>query len=173
MKYRVTLNGRPVEVEETASGILLGGRRFANAELHQIGEHAAEMRIGERTFRLNVLRSGGAGARGKDTFALWVNGERFEVEVLNERAMAIEKFAGVSGERSTSQRLIAPMPGLVVRVNVAVGDTVAAGHGLIVMEAMKMENELRASRAGVVRSIHVEAGRAVEKGTLLVELDPS
>ena len=63
------------------------------------------------------------------------------------------------------------MPGLVVRVNVAVGDQVAAGQGLVVIEAMKMENELRASAAGVVRAVHVEAGAAVNKGVVLVELE--
>ncbi|MBL8996007.1 MAG: acetyl-CoA carboxylase biotin carboxyl carrier protein subunit [Gemmatimonadetes bacterium] len=63
------------------------------------------------------------------------------------------------------------MPGLIVRVEVAVGDRVVAGQGVVVMEAMKMENELRAPAAGVVRAVHVEAGAAVEKGTALVEFD--
>jgi pyruvate carboxylase subunit B len=63
------------------------------------------------------------------------------------------------------------MPGLIVRVNVNVGDEVQAGQGLVVMEAMKMENELRATAAGTVKSIEVVAGTAVEKGTLLVALE--
>jgi pyruvate carboxylase subunit B len=66
--------------------------------------------------------------------------------------------------------LVAPMPGLVVRVNVVVGDQVAAGQGLVVMEAMKMENELRASAPGTVRAVHAEPGAAVNKGAVLVEL---
>ena len=61
------------------------------------------------------------------------------------------------------------MPGLIVRVSVAAGDSVQAGQGLVVMEAMKMENELRAHGAGTVKAVHVEAGKAVEKGTVLVE----
>jgi biotin carboxyl carrier protein len=67
---------------------------------------------------------------------------------------------------------MAPMPGLVVRVSVAVGDTVAVGQGLVVVEAMKMENELRASVAGVVLSVRATPGQPVEKGALLVELGP-
>ena len=62
------------------------------------------------------------------------------------------------------------MPGLVVRVNVAEGDTVAAGQGLVVMEAMKMENELRAAAAGTVSRVLATPGAAVEKGAVLVEL---
>jgi pyruvate carboxylase subunit B len=63
------------------------------------------------------------------------------------------------------------MPGLIVRVNVKVGDTVQAGQGIVVMEAMKMENELRATAAGIVRSVEVAPGTAVEKGALLVALE--
>ena len=63
------------------------------------------------------------------------------------------------------------MPGLVVRVNVRPGDQVRPGQGLVVMEAMKMENELRAHAGGRVKTVLVAAGMAVEKGTVLVELE--
>jgi pyruvate carboxylase subunit B len=64
------------------------------------------------------------------------------------------------------------MPGLVARVLVEVGQRVEAGTGVVVLEAMKMENELRAGQAGLVRAIPVSPGQAVEKGQLLVEFDP-
>jgi pyruvate carboxylase subunit B len=63
------------------------------------------------------------------------------------------------------------MPGRVVRVLVKNGDAVTAGQPLIVMEAMKMENELRAHGAGVVKAVRVAPGDAVEKGAVLVEMD--
>jgi biotin carboxyl carrier protein len=63
------------------------------------------------------------------------------------------------------------MPGLVVRVQVVEGQHVEAGAALVVVEAMKMENELRAARAGVVRTIHVTIGQVVEKGALLVTME--
>jgi pyruvate carboxylase subunit B len=62
------------------------------------------------------------------------------------------------------------MPGLVLRVNVEVGQHVAEGAGLMVLEAMKMENEIRAPTAGEVTTIHVGPGEAVEKGVTLVEI---
>jgi pyruvate carboxylase subunit B len=64
------------------------------------------------------------------------------------------------------------MPGLVVRLLVAPGDRVAAGAGLVVVEAMKMENELKAPSDGLVEKIHVAPGARVEKGAALVELAP-
>lgn len=68
------------------------------------------------------------------------------------------------------QRLVAPMPGKVVRVLVQTGDSVRARQPLVVVEAMKMENELRAGRDGVVAGIHVREGASVEAGALLVEI---
>jgi propionyl-CoA carboxylase alpha chain len=66
---------------------------------------------------------------------------------------------------------MAPMPGLIVRVNVAAGDRVQPGQGLVVMEAMKMENELRATAAGTVKRVMAAPGAAVEKGALLLEME--
>jgi biotin carboxyl carrier protein len=69
---------------------------------------------------------------------------------------------------SEPQRLAAPMPGKVVRVLVGVGDTVHARQPVVVVEAMKMENELRASRAGTVAEVHVREGVSVEAGAPLI-----
>jgi biotin carboxyl carrier protein len=67
--------------------------------------------------------------------------------------------------------IVSVMPGKIARVLVAEGDEVAEGQGLVVVEAMKMENEIGAPRAGRISAVHVEAGRAVEAGTTLVVLD--
>ena len=63
------------------------------------------------------------------------------------------------------------MPGLIVRIDVKAGDQVIAGQGVAAMEAMKMENELRAPAAGKVKAVHAAVGQAVEKGALLVEFE--
>jgi len=65
--------------------------------------------------------------------------------------------------------LRAPMPGLIVRVEVEPGDAVKAGQGVVIMEAMKMENELHSERDGVVARVLVAAGEPVEKGAVLIE----
>jgi pyruvate carboxylase subunit B len=110
-----------------------------------------------------------AGARGRYTMSL--DGFRYEVEALDERSRAIRELSVAAGGAAGPAPLRAPMPGLIVRVNVQPGDAVRAGQGLVVMEAMKMENELRAPAAGVVKSVAVAAGTAVEKGAVLVELE--
>jgi pyruvate carboxylase subunit B len=100
-----------------------------------------------------------------------VDGYRFDVEALDERSRTIRDITAAAAKPTGPAAIVAPMPGLVVRINVAVGDVITPGHGAIVMEAMKMENELRAPTGGRVRAVHAEVGMAAEKGTILVELE--
>jgi biotin carboxyl carrier protein len=93
--------------------------------------------------------------------------EAHAIELLDERRMLLRQ-AGGKFSLEGPQRVDAPMPGKVVRVLVAVGDTVAEGQGLVVVEAMKMENELKSPKAGVVKELHAQEGQAVESGAKLV-----
>jgi biotin carboxyl carrier protein len=96
-------------------------------------------------------------------------GERpFEWQVLTP-VEAIESAAAAEGRGPS--RILAPIPGKVVAIRVAPGDTVEAGQSLVVLEAMKMENELTAEQPGTVAAVHVEAGATVDAGTVLVELE--
>ena len=89
--------------------------------------------------------------------------------VVNGRRRYGQKHAGSgAGAGSGPQRVVAPMPGKIVRVLVAPGDTVSARQPLVVVEAMKMENELRAARDGTIAEIHVRQGMSVEAGALLL-----
>jgi biotin carboxyl carrier protein len=96
-----------------------------------------------------------------------VDGERYHIRVEEETRYLIRTLGQKTA--AAGQVLKAPMPGKVVLVEVAVGQAVAPGDGLIVLEAMKMENEFRAAVAGTVKEVRVEAGQAVNPGdTLLV-----
>ena len=114
-----------------------------------------------------MVRSGGT--RGR--YTIWVDGFRHEVEALDERMRAIRELAGASAGPVGPAPLVAPMPGMIVRVNVQIGDQVQPGQGLVVMEAMKMENELRAQSSATVKAVLAQPGSAVEKGALLIELE--
>jgi len=93
----------------------------------------------------------------------------YHLDVLDERRVRMRDAVGGS-DAAEAGSLVAPMPGKVLRVLVEVGDTVEAGQGLVVVEAMKMENELSASGAGVVESVAIAAGDNVDKGALLVSI---
>jgi biotin carboxyl carrier protein len=97
------------------------------------------------------------------------SGHRSYVRVESERMRAADQ-AKKSGATSGDRVVKSPMPGRVVKVMVAKGDKVEAGQGLVVVEAMKMENEVKAKAAGVVAEVHVTAGTAVEGHAKLVTL---
>lgn len=166
MKYVVDVNGETIEVDLEATGVTVGGATLQSRLAELDGTPVRLITIGNEVHRVVVRRGE---SRGR--YTLWVDGFRYEVEALDERTRAIRDLSGASSTVSGPAPLKAPMPGLVVRVSVKSGDVVAAGQGLVVMEAMKMENELRASSAGRVKTVHVQPGTAVDKGALLVELE--
>jgi pyruvate carboxylase subunit B len=164
VKYIVDLNGERQQVEVDGESVHVDSHTVL-ARLEEIeGTPVRLVTIGSQVHRVVVRRGATRGA-----YTLWVDGFRFDGEALDERTRAIRDITAESQKASGPASLNAPMPGLIVRVNVAPGDAVQAGQGLIVMEAMKMENELRASAAGIVKNVLVEPGKAVEKGTLLID----
>ena len=171
MTFDVAINGRSrtVSVERTAHGryrVTLDGR------LHEIDV----MRVG--TLGLSLLLDAAHGvsrdvqvtpaARPGDLLVR-IDG-RTIVATLNGRRtgrLASDAGAHAHGE----QPVVAPMPGRVVRILVSPGDAVAARQGVVVVEAMKMENELRAPKAGRVKEVAVESGTSVEAGRVLLVIE--
>jgi biotin carboxyl carrier protein len=167
VKYIVELNGHRHEVVLGEGSVAYERESPSSAELSDIGGSPVRMvRIGNEVFRVVVEKR-----EGRGRYSLWVDGYRFEAEALDERRRALRDLTGAAAGPTGPAPIIAPMPGLIVRINVVPGDTVEAGQGVVVMEAMKMENELRATSSGRVRSVDVAPGTAVEKGALLVSLE--
>jgi len=106
--------------------------------------------------------------RANGSWRVGVGTREFDLSVLSP-AEAVEELAGE--RESGPSRLTAPIPGKVVAVKVAPGDEVVPGQPLIVLEAMKMENELAAEQGGRIAAIHVADGDTVESGELLVEIE--
>jgi biotin carboxyl carrier protein len=108
-------------------------------------------------------------ARGPSVgeFVASIGGRTVSLVVNGRRARRTDDAGGPAG----AHRVVAPMPGKVLRVLVQVGDTIAARQPLVVVEAMKMENELSAPRAGRITDIHVEPGVSVEAGRLLLVVE--
>ena len=107
---------------------------------------------------------------GPDTLRVTIDGRRTEVQVKDERDLLVEEF-GLGDDEAAGGEVRAPMPGLVLDVLVEEGDEVTADQGLLVLEAMKMENELKAPSGGIVRAIHAASGDAVDKEALLIEIE--
>ena len=166
MKYLVTVGDAQVEVLLDGDIATVDGSGVVARVSDVEGTPVRMVTIGDEVHRV-VARKGES--RGR--YTLWLDGFRFEVEALDERTRTIRELSAASAGPAGPVPLKAPMPGMIVRVNVEAGDQVVPGQSLIVMEAMKMENELRAVVAATVKKVLAVPGTAVEKGALLMELE--
>ncbi len=164
MKYHVTLRSRTYIIDVEGGAVTVDGERFDAHAAAIPGTPLLHLLLGKESWTVACQQLDGR------RWALGAVGERVEVEVQDDRSKQIEALTAAGRKPVASGVLKAPMPGLVVRVEVSEGQVVAVGEGLVVVEAMKMENELRASHKGIVEQIHVKAGDRVEKGAHLVTL---
>jgi len=165
VRYAVLLDAQVIEVEVDGDRVTVAGQPHT-ATLGVIpGTPLRLLLLDGRPTTLSVESLG----RGRWTLA--PGGEHREVEVLDERTLHIRSLTSNGDRQRPSPVLKAPMPGLVLRVQVAPGQVVAAGSGLVVLEAMKMENELKAAGPAVVKAVWVQPGEAVEKGQVLLEFE--
>jgi biotin carboxyl carrier protein len=167
MKYFVTVGGQTLDVEVDGGRVLVGGEAVEAQFATVAGTPLHHLLLGGASWTV--------AAQPLEEVGRWVlgtGGERVEAIVVDERARQAQAPAGAgrAAEPTGGGSVVAPMPGLVVRVEVVAGQRVEAGTGLVVVEAMKMENELRAARAGVVDTVHVTVGQPVEKGAPLVTI---
>ncbi len=154
MKYTVTVGKQTVEVEVSGDSVRLNGEPIGATLIGIPQTPLKQLVLNGRARTFAMLRSDGG-------WSVQASGRAWLVTVEDERTRQLRELTG--------QRGGAPMPGLVVRVEVEAGQRLEEGAGVVVLEAMKMENEITTSGPGVVKAIHVEAGQAVEKGAPLIE----
>jgi biotin carboxyl carrier protein len=162
MRYYVTVDGETFEVDLSGEVPTVDGESLAAELTHAPVTPTIHLLANGRSHALVASR---VDRHGWD---LHLDGERYEAVVVDERTRAIQAMTGQGHGPKGPKPVVAPMPGLVVRVAVSPGDRVEAGQSVVIMEAMKMENDLKAEAAGVVERVAAEPGQAVEKGAVLV-----
>jgi len=151
MKLSLNINGAPREIELDRSA----------AQIAVVEPGVYSILLDGRSYEARVEQADGR-------MVVFIDGHRFEIEVRDPRRWSRQAAAqGVEGRLN----LTAPMPGKIVRVLVAEGDTVAAGQGLLVVEAMKMQNELKSPRAGCVVALPAREGATVAAGEVLATIE--
>ena len=153
--------------------------------LREIGETGFEVVVDGQTLHVDAVRSGPTiysiiengkqfevmvDEKGIHGFDVMLRGQLFHLEAIDERTQLLAGSAAVVA--SGPQTVVAEMPGKVVRVAAAPGDAVSEGQGVVVVEAMKMENEIPSPIDGVVREMAVSEGQTVEAGTTLFVVEP-
>ena len=144
--WRVTLDGRPVAVDAV-----------------EIAPNTLSILLDGQSFEISVMPS----PDGK--LKLQTGSQEFTAEVIDPRAWSGRRHGHVEAEGR--QQIVAPMPGKVVRLLVKEGDRVEAGQGLLVVEAMKMQNEIRSPKSGTVERILAKEGQPVNAGEVLAWIE--
>jgi biotin carboxyl carrier protein len=173
--YRVQVAGqtRTVAIIEREAGLSLkigDGPEQAVEVLTRTADGGLSVLVG------GVVLHGLVGQRGthgltEDAVTVVVGGQTLEAVVQDERAARLASAAAAGRPHSSVTAIRAPMPGLVVAVPVAVGEQVARGTTLVVLSAMKMQNELTAPADGTVTEVAVSAGQTVDQNQVLVRLE--
>ena len=166
MRYHVTIGERVFEIDLGPEGVRTDGRPVEVSLEHGGGSPVRGLIVDGRSHRLVAERK----ADGRWRIAL--RGSAATVDVVDERTKVIRQMARRGTKPAGPAPIVAPMPGMVVKVEVSEGDRVEAGQGVAIVDAMKMENERRATGPGRVSRVHVRQGDAVEKDQVLVDLVP-
>jgi biotin carboxyl carrier protein len=161
MKFETMIGGRAGSLEIEGAKYRYereGVRSEGDFSIEWLGPDCASLIIGGRSYRVT------RGAAGE----MMVNGAPLAVEVFDPRSLRARSGGAASQGR---QNVCAPMPGKIVRVLVAAGDSVEAGEGLVVVEAMKMQNEMKSPKTGRVVEVRTKPGAAVSPGEILMVVE--
>lgn len=167
-RYHAAIRGREpstIELQPMGEGhfvVTLGDKRH-EVDALRIGEGTLSILVDGRSHRVELEESG-------DELLLLLHSQEVRVDVVDERRFRLRDAAAAFSSHG-KQLVTAPMPGKIVDVLVRLGDQVREGQGLIVIEAMKMENELKSPKAGKVVELLATAGSAVEKNAKLVVVE--
>lgn len=159
--YYVTVNGKELTVRLGADGTVALEGRNETHEVKRVSSTEFSVIIGARQVRVVVCA-------GNDGFDVIAGDFRGRVSVESERGRLLRRYSRSTEGTGAKLEVHAPMPAMVIKLEVSVGEEVRAGQPLVVLEAMKMENDILAPAAGRVKAIYVSAGKAVEKGELLL-----
>ena len=166
MKLNTSINGEPRALELEVSGDS-SQVRFAvgsvegSADILEVEPGVYSVVVSARSFEVRI-------DGGDQAYTVTIGGRTYNVTVRDPRRRS---HGDASLQAAGPQAIRAPMPGKIVRVKVRAGDVVEAGDGLVIVEAMKMQNELKAPKAGTVAAVEVEEGGSVAAGEVLVVVE--
>ena len=158
MNYQVQSNSQTVELQ-TESINDLDIIDLGNQEFHILKDGKA--------FHAKVLETDFQ----KKALLLEINGSKYQIQIEDEYDALVKKMGLSAVVNKKMASIKAPMPGLVLDIQVEVGQNIEKGTPLLILEAMKMENVLKAEGEGIVKSIEIKKGAAVDKGQLLIEME--
>ena len=166
MKYRVKVNDSLSHDVMLDNGTVMLNGASVSADVAFIAGNKYHILSDNKSFMMEVLENDIAAKK----FTIKVNDQVYQLSVEDQLDILLDKMGMSAIDKSKADNIKAPMPGLVLKILVEPGQSVVKGDSLIILEAMKMENVIKASGAGVVKAINVKEKDAVEKNQLLIEM---
>ena len=167
MKYFATVNDQTYEIDIDHHGRITVDGIELTADLKLVeGRHLYSLLLGNASYEVVLDPE----VEGRNLYDVLAGGLRYQVKVQDERSRRLSLVDRSLRPPDGELIIKAPIPGLITRLPVEPGQTLAEGDTLVILEAMKMENELRAPRAGVVHEVRVKPGDQVALGQVLVTL---
>lgn len=163
MRYVTILNNEQYEIEIQKDGSLLVNGEPRTVDFLALGPSLYSVITNDASLQVVIEEE-------KGKYSVLMDGRMYEGQVLDERALLLAQRKGTLGGGSGDVE--SPMPGLIVEVPVAEGDAVTAGQTVVILESMKMQNELKSPIDGTVTAVNASAGQSVDKGAVLVVIAP-
>ncbi|NIM93110.1 MAG: biotin/lipoyl-binding protein [Anaerolineales bacterium] len=164
MKYIAIIDGQEFEIEiNVEDEIIANGERVTIDYLSVAGQPVYSLIVDGRSYEALVQPT-------EDGMEVLLQGQHFSVSVEDERQRRLRQTSGPSVAKSGELHMKSPMPGLIISVKVREGQEIDVGDSLIVLESMKMQNELKAPCEGTIRSLRIKSGDNVEQNQILLTI---
>ena len=162
--YKATVNKRDYNIENNNGELVVDGN-VVDWDLVKISDQYFHVLIKNESYRAEVIKADPI----TKSFVVKINGRIYDVALKDRFDLLLERMGLNNGLAGKANNVKAPMPGLIVELRVKPGDHVNPGDALLILEAMKMENMIKATAQTVVKSVKVAKGDSVEKNQVLIE----
>lgn len=165
MPFEVEINGDTIHVElDDNSEFAIVNGDHVHFSILENSQHRLLVRVGTKVYKCdNIIVT-------DESINFSMNGELLHTKIKDDEQLLLEKLGFNTAKSDLKDLILAPMPGKILDISVSEGDNVEKGDSILILEAMKMENELKASMAGVIHLIQVKTGESVEKNQILLEI---
>jgi biotin carboxyl carrier protein len=162
--YQASVNKKSFEIVNHNHQLFIDGTPL-EWDIVKLADGYFHILINCKSYRAELVKADAA----TKSFALKINGKMYSVALKDKFDLLLERMGMNNGAASKANHVKAPMPGLIIDLRVKEGDTVMPGDALLILEAMKMENMIKASTQSIVKLVKVKKGDSVEKNQVLIE----
>jgi biotin carboxyl carrier protein len=163
--FVVTINGKKIKISFNSEKEIIINDKVFGYNISHLNFNTHLFKIGNKIFISSVVKN------GNDFYTVTYKGKVFESRVLTELQEKAADLIEAKAVKHSKTVIKAPMPGLILKVKKEAGDVLTQGDSILILEAMKMENDIRSPVSGIIKEIRIKEGEAVEKGAELLIIE--